>query len=135
MDNTKFQKLLKEYKETITEGVSSKDIDAYLKSALWSSPGDNSENLDDDHDIGDVDKSVINQAKKDLNKFYKLAKDLIENGDYDGDWRHDFWLTRNGHGAGFWDDSGEDGDKLTKIVEKNFKGIDLYVGDDGKIYS
>ena len=53
---------------------------------------------------------------------------------------HDFWLTRNGHGAGFWDRTynndvdGKKGDKLTKIAEK-FGGSTLYVGDDGKIYS
>ncbi len=48
---------------------------------------------------------------------------------------HDFWLTRNGHGAGFWDRGhGELGDKLTKICKDNFKTIEVYQGDDGLIY-
>lgn len=49
---------------------------------------------------------------------------------------HDFWLTRNGHGAGFWG-----GDwlepyaaKLTKAA-KTFGAFGLYRGDDGKIYA
>jgi hypothetical protein len=49
---------------------------------------------------------------------------------------HDFWLTRNGHGAGFWDGDYEEelGEKLTAICKK-MGSIDLYVGDDNKIYS
>jgi hypothetical protein len=48
---------------------------------------------------------------------------------------NDFWLTHNGHGAGFWDGDLPDeiGDALTKASEK-YREIDLYVGDDGMIY-
>ena len=47
---------------------------------------------------------------------------------------HDFWLTRNGHGAGFWDRGlGAVGDKLTKDA-KTFGAADLYLGDDGFIH-
>lgn len=47
---------------------------------------------------------------------------------------HDFWLTRNGHGAGFWDrDLGDVGDKLSE-ASKAAGEVDLYVGDDGKVY-
>lgn len=46
---------------------------------------------------------------------------------------HDFWLTSAGHGAGFWDgDWPKYGDLLTKKCEN--QEINLYVGDDGKIY-
>lgn len=44
---------------------------------------------------------------------------------------HDFWLTRNSHGAGFWDRGlGEDGDKLSNIAE-TYKACEDYIGDDG----
>jgi hypothetical protein len=44
------------------------------------------------------------------------------------------WLTRNGHGTGFWDRGlGERGDALTKSAE-SFGDAVLYVGDDGRIY-
>ena len=48
---------------------------------------------------------------------------------------HDFWLTRNRHGAGFWDgDLPEDiGEKLTS-ASKAFGEFNLYIGDDGLIY-
>ena len=48
---------------------------------------------------------------------------------------HDLWLTRNRHGAGFWDRGlGEIGDKLTELAH-SYGGITLYIGDDGKIYA
>ena len=47
---------------------------------------------------------------------------------------HDFWLTRNRHGAGFWDRGyGEDGDKLSEAA-KVYGSFDLYVGDDGLLH-
>lgn len=62
------------------------------------------------------------------------AKNLITD---EADWLRalpDFWLTRNGHGCGFWDgDWPEHGDELTDICCK-FSVIDLYVGDDGLVY-
>lgn len=49
----------------------------------------------------------------------------------------DFWLTRQRHGAGFWDGSWdgdcEAGDKLTAAAHA-FEQTDFYLGDDGKIY-
>ena len=54
---------------------------------------------------------------------------------------HDFWLTRNGHGAGFWDgdyrdrDAGEDyGDQLTSIVKANFAECDVWADGDGGVH-
>lgn len=49
---------------------------------------------------------------------------------------HDFWLTRNGHGAGFWDRpalSDGLGDRLTAHC-KSFNQVSAYEGDDGKVY-
>jgi hypothetical protein len=47
---------------------------------------------------------------------------------------HDFWLTRNGHGVGFWDRGlGELGDWLT-TMSKPYGESTLYVGDDGNVY-
>lgn len=46
----------------------------------------------------------------------------------------DFWLTRNHHGAGFWDRGlGEVGKRLTDAAH-SYGGVDLYRGDDGLIY-
>lgn len=42
---------------------------------------------------------------------------------------HDFWLTRNGHGVGFWDRNlGDEGDALSKIARK-FGEAYVWFGD------
>lgn len=47
---------------------------------------------------------------------------------------HDLFLTRERHGAGFWDRGfGQMGDVLTKYCE-GIKPADPYVGDDNLIY-
>lgn len=47
---------------------------------------------------------------------------------------HDFWLTRCGHGAGFWDgDWPEPAATALTEASKAFRNVDLYVGDDGEI--
>lgn len=51
---------------------------------------------------------------------------------------HDFWLTRNGHGAGFWDRGLPHGlgDALSALCGRGteWPGRDAYIGDDGKVY-
>jgi hypothetical protein len=48
---------------------------------------------------------------------------------------HDFWLTRNGHGAGFWDGDWPE-PYATQLDEtaKGFGSVNAYLGDDGKVY-
>lgn len=47
---------------------------------------------------------------------------------------HDFWLTRNRYGAGFWDrGNGEAGDLLTKASHPYGECI-FYVGDDNRLH-
>lgn len=47
----------------------------------------------------------------------------------------DFWYTRNGHGCGFWDGDWP-GPYATQLTDaaKAFGEVDLYLGDDGKVY-
>ena len=117
--------------------LNSKVLQSYLVTALWSSTGEDENPLDDDYDIRDFSKEDLYRAKRDLINFFNMAEELLdkekEQGITEGRIAHDFWLTRNGHGAGFWDGDYENGDELTEIAGK-FKGIDIYVGDDNKIY-
>ena len=47
---------------------------------------------------------------------------------------HDFWLTRNGHGAGFWDRGlGDLGDRLSNAAHV-YGSVDPYVGDDNLVH-
>jgi len=48
---------------------------------------------------------------------------------------HDFWLTKNRHGAGFWDRGLGDLGKRLSDASKAYGSTDLYLGDDGKIHA
>lgn len=107
-------------------------IQSYAGTALWSSTDADGHPLDE-YDVDDIDEGTFKQMEDDCIAFCDqnyddISSDLEQAG-------HDFWLTRNGHGAGFWDgDWGDElGDKLT-AASKAFGSFDLYVGDDGKIY-
>jgi hypothetical protein len=70
----------------------------------------------------------------DSEKFYFANKSDIEEigAEQCG---HDFWLTRNGHGTGFWDRFPKtDAHKRLDVAAMAFGKADLYLGDDGKVY-
>lgn len=96
---------------------------------------------DQNYGPDDFSEDAIKAIEKDCRDFLDKAGDLIcqDNLEKRGNpWHqagHDFWLTRSGHGAGFWDGDWKDdaGKKLTEIAE-SFGHVWIYVGDDGKIY-
>lgn len=96
-------------------------IDAYVVAMLWSSVGEDGEPLDKDFDFDDLTPRCAKACAVDCAVFLQtVAHILPADIDY-GQVGHDFWLTRNGHGAGFWDRpevyGGQDiADLLTKIA-------------------
>jgi len=105
----------------------------YIVTALWSSTDDNGIPLDTDYSTQDISTECLEQMKADCAKFQADNwNDIVDDPGRAG---HDFWLTRNGHGAGFWDGDWpkEVGERLTK-ASKAYGEVDLYVGDDGLIY-
>jgi hypothetical protein len=103
-------------------------LQAYLVCALWSSNDEDGEPLDSNFTVDDFSVSFTEQAKKDIKDFVELAGDMLN------DWEesqigHDFWLTRNGHGAGFWDRDLPYGKELSALVgfRTKFSGIDLCI--------
>lgn len=107
----------------------------YAVCALWSSTGDDDTPLDQDYDIQDIAPETFVKMREDVQDFVEAnMRDLVASGQSDEQIGHDFWLTRNGHGAGFWDRGiGEIGNQLTAAC-KAYGNVDLYVGDDGLIY-
>lgn len=74
---------------------------------------EHSESLDGDYDVDDIDAATMAQFESDCQNFLEANRDDLEGMDA-GQAGHDFWLTRNHHGAGFWDRGlGERGDRLT----------------------
>lgn len=110
---------------------------SYLETALWSST-DNSDDqggepLDKNYTIEDLASEALAEAIKDCAAFQKANFELYSDSETAG---HDFWLTRNGHGCGFWDGDYPEpqASKLTE-ASKAYGEVNLYVGDDGIIYS
>jgi len=107
----------------------------YIIAALWSSTDDAGEPLDAQYSADDIAPAALEKMTADCESFYSKAAELIEASGLDYEQiGHDFWLTRNGHGTGFWDRGLSDvGDQLTAL-SKEFGEVWLYVGDDGLIY-
>lgn len=116
--------------------------DKYLEEALWSTSNDGGDaNLTEDFSLEDFDPDARRQAAEDVEGFFEANAELIARAKElvpsysDKQVAEDFWLTRNGHGAGFWDRGlGDVGDQLTAMA-KPYGSVDLYVGADGKVYS
>ena len=95
---------------------------AYLEAALWSSdpnPRSGEWSERDEWSIDKISAESIAAAVSECEAFQTAnADDLSEAGD-DSQNGHDFWLTRNHHGAGFWDRGyGDVGQRLTDAAQK-----------------
>lgn len=91
------------------------------------------EPMDSNYSQSDLAPETLDKIIADCAKF-QSENDLtgypLKNAGYD------FWLTRNGHGCGFWEnDFGTEPQcELLDKACKAFGECDLYVGDDGRIY-
>lgn len=129
----------------------------YITAALWCSTDDAGNPLDSNYYIDDLAPETLARMVADCERFQRENAQLLEaatcrrgseecsESEQAG---HDFWLTRCGHGAGFWDGDwfwheetpeetqamGDIGDLLTQAA-KGFGNVDLYIGDDGLIYA
>ena len=107
----------------------------YLIAALWTESDDDEIPLENNYELDSFADCALQKAKEDCGSFVKENAENLAQAGSDEQNGHDFWLTRNGHGTGFWDrDYGKLGDKLTEACCSKFKEIYLYVGDDGKLY-
>jgi hypothetical protein len=105
----------------------------YIECALWSSTDDDGTPLDrTDYPLADETKLKM---WEDCDAFLAYCEEAgIPHDEWsDEQLGHDFWLSRNGHGAGFWDRGLAQGAAL-HAAAKTFGSCDLYVGDDGQIY-
>lgn len=111
-------------------------VKAYLECALWSSIDGDGEPLDADYSLDDFDPSAITSAEEEISAFLSMCSEegLDLSGISDEQIGHDFWLTRNHHGAGFWDRGlGDLGQKLTDNAH-SYGSCDCYVGDNGMVF-
>jgi hypothetical protein len=113
----------------------------YVECMLWSSTDENGVPLDDDYFPTDLAPETQQHAREDCAEFIRtceaqgITQEALRSLMDSSRCGHDLWLTRNRHGAGFWDRGyGDVGDKLTTIAHE-MGSRDAYVGDDGKVYT
>lgn len=121
-----------------------KFLRAYVECALWSSDPDGDgmggSFLDLGYDMDDIAPESFDKIMDDCLKFINAkgmdtSIRLIIWKDRVIDAGHDFWLNRNGHGAGFWD--GDWPEPLATLLDKfskSFGECNLYLGDDDLIH-
>ena len=118
--------------------------DAYIECALWAgldwSPVERGEdNPEPWDDAGYTADDVSDAARETIRGWcadFATGDTLADLEAVAGDWAqhgHDFYLTRNGHGAGYWDRGyGPAGERLTAAA-KVYGESDFYIGADGKL--
>lgn len=126
----------------------------YLLALLWTAPeNDACENPGDTYDVSDLPQSVYDEARQDCEAFILTCGPLFDAvmacyadgygqhpdaGSAEAAFGHDFALTRNHHGVGFWDREHEGlpkdlGDKLTRLAQ-SMGTRNLLIEPDGSIY-
>lgn len=121
-------------------------IAGYIEAALWADwPTD-----DIGHELpvnNGPSPELIKWLTEDATTFWERHHDLFT-GDAESNLHyspgctvaayagHDFWLTRGGHGCGYWDGNwAEPAAALLTAGSKLFPDAALYMGDDGYVYA
>lgn len=126
-------------------------LPAYVEAMLWANASCGVEACEDGREVGECehtqdahgswDESDLSDSDRasalaDLEGFLELADPAdvsayLSSGLSPDSLAHDFALTRNRHGAGFWDRGiGEPGDRLTRAAH-TFGESHVYVSEDG----
>lgn len=126
-------------------------VRGYIEALLWSTNDESDPTggkpLNQSFTADDLSHEAMDRIESDCRSFLHKVGPYLTVDRYKGagltsleaQAGHDFWLTRAGHGSGFWDgdwEGEEDGrfdGPLTKAA-KEMGNIDPYVGDDKKIH-
>lgn len=121
----------------------------YVNTALATSTDESTPSggypLDRNYSVRDLDEAALTKMKADCAQFQQGSAELLDACGLDSERAgRDFWLSRNGHGSGFWDEhTMDDSDpqfqacKQLHKVAQGFGTYDLYLGegeDEGVIY-
>jgi len=123
-----------------------KFTEAYITCALWASiesdeQGNNCRPLDDNYGPEDLAEEAVKAIVEDCKDFQEAQGELITQAIKMAENRytiesagHDFFLTRCGHGAGFWDRGLGTLGTILSDASKIYGNVDFYTGDDGQLY-
>lgn len=126
-------------------------VRALAETILWSSCDESGTPLDKNYSAENINSECLDRLYLEYTKFIdavelkitEIAGDKWDSIDdfyevmqpTENQTEHDFILTRNGHGAGFWDgDWMECVSGILTDAAKQFPEIEAVPGDDGKVY-
>lgn len=117
------------------------NINQLVTTLLWSSNDDDGNPLDSgDYEASEELKTSLaadfQEFLDSLPEGFGAEDHYTGSGNVENMLEHDYILTRNHHGAGFWDgDWGKEmGNTLTELAQRKPE-IEAYVGDDGLVYT
>ena len=106
---------------------------AYIECLAWLATDENGEPCDHWLDASELTEAQLEEIERDCEDFQEANAELLEQAGSAEQNGHDFALTRNGHGAGFWDRGyGEVGEKLSEAC-KPYGTQALYVYEDSSL--
>lgn len=133
MFNIKKNKVVENLENNVEHDIDN-IVDSYLETAFWTDQ-EQIEEKGDDVSSADFSEETKEKAKEDIISFMKKTEQYLKDIP-DNLIGHNFWLTRNHHGAGFWDMKELD-DEIGEIVSNichEFPEKYVFLGDDGKLY-
>jgi hypothetical protein len=112
----------------------------YLETALWASCDDDGNPLEDSFFLSDFLQAQ--SERETLSDFlqHPTVLEIAKRDSWGSDQYEraacDFWLSRNRHGAGFWDGGfwTEDTGEILHDVAKTYGSCDVMIGDDGFLF-
>ena len=118
-------------------------LNGYVDSALFSSTDGNGNLLDSMFDRSHIAKETMDFFLEDVTCFVDEFWNIFNQFDNEKCRAAgiDFWLTRNGHGSGFWDGDWDntlpdiDVGSIFDEYSKSVGSCDLYVSDNGYIFN
>lgn len=115
-------------------------VEGYMACAIWAE-NDEEAGIHDGLSLQDFTPAARRHAEQECRDFCESAKHFLERAKERGftpaQIGHDLWLTRRGHGAGFWDrdelKEGNLGQQISALCE-NADCVTLELGDDGRLH-
>lgn len=144
------QETLRNYAIALSTADVDEIVKGYLDAQLWAQfdydrddGSGNNPPLDENYSRDDIADEYVDSVRDEIAEIVSLhplavrmylnqRKYRRDDGSVDPHFGHDFYLTREGHGAGFWDRGlGELGDYLTDIAKSYGSAQDLWDNGDG----
>ena len=111
---------------------------AYVTAALWlldEDPGSGEWSEHGRYTIANIHVETLTRMAQDCHRFRLTNREDLDSSELtDSRAGQNFWLNRNGHGSGFWDEGEDPCFRRLSDACKSYGPYDLYFADNGRIH-